>query len=373
MAAAALGAGLAACFDLFHSTRDVLTLCQIDAQAADCSSDASDGASAAIVDSGGTDFCAWSRDEARAHARHACAWLGACETPMGRNAFGSCLFDALLAYDCAANPNHRAKGKAHDLWDCLWPVKSCEDVRKCVLGEGPECANASDYTACGHGAANNVDVRIECTDGSARVENCALWGQTCASEGGAHMCAGSGGLACTARGCTGKVLNWCSADRNDIGIDCESNGAQQCGVLPDAGDAQAPDARGWAACAPESNAAPCSPEPSAACFGGTAVSCPSGILERIDCASLLESDGSCNYGPLAPAFDWTSPCSRTPPECDADQCTDSGTLSGCVRGAATAPPLDCVEAGLSACGLTATNGGAASHVACGPPPDAASD
>src|SRR5580700_933274 len=97
-------AALVACFDLFHSTVDVLTLCTIDAQAPGCN----ESSDANVESSTSSDFCAWTSGEALSHARHACAWLGACETPMGRNAFGTCMFQALLTYDCSANPNHRS-------------------------------------------------------------------------------------------------------------------------------------------------------------------------------------------------------------------------------------------------------------------------
>jgi hypothetical protein len=369
-AALVMGAGLGACFDLFHSTRDVLTLCQIDARAPACGFDASDGAALATADAPESDFCSWRRDEAHAHARHACAWLAACETPTGRNAFGSCLFRAVLAFDCAANENHRVKGQAHALWDCLWRVNSCDDVERCVFPDGPpaSCLNAGDYSACGvaapDGSTNNVDVRIECRDGSAYGENCALWGQTCASDGGWHACAGAGGLGCGTRACAGRVLEWCVANGNDVGIDCASNGAQQCNVLPEKSDAH------WAACAPEGDGGTCVPDAAATCAGGIAASCPSGIPERIDCASLLEADAAvCSSGPLMPPFDWTSSCAVTPPQCDADECTQDGGLSACVRGATVGAPFDCIGAGLGACRTFAStpNTGDGGGAACRPP------
>jgi hypothetical protein len=367
--AAVLGVGVVACFDLFHSTRDVQTACQKDADTLGCAADASvESASPAVPDAGQKDFCEWSSVEARAHADHACAWLSACETPVGRNAFGSCIFDALLAYDCAANPNHRAKGKAYALWDCLWRATTCDDVARCVFPDGPpgSCANSLEYTACGvttpDDATANIDVRIECSgDGSPHGENCALWGQTCAAEGGTHRCTGVGGLGCRSRGCFFHALEWCTADRSDMGIDCDSNGAQGCGAFPSMADAR------WVACAPESDGAPCVPDLDAACIGGTAFSCPAGAPEEINCASLLESDAACSSGALAPPFDWTSPCIATTPECDADECTDGGFLSGCVRGAWSAAPINCVEAGLGTCRTLATDQGTVQRSSCAPP------
>jgi hypothetical protein len=370
---AMLGAGLVACFDLLHSTRDVLTACEIDSHAANCGADASTDASpAAVLADAGTDFCGWSSQRARSNAQHACAWLGACETPMGRNAFGSCMFQALLSYDCGANPNHRGKGKAHDLWDCLWQVTSCGDVEACVFPLGPEvCGSPGDYTACGtrtNSATSNFDVRIECVDagtppGNAHGENCALWGQTCADDGGIGACAGERGLEC-ARGCFGPnatELRWC-VDGGDLGIDCASNGAQRCDVFPDAGADTGPDASTrWVACVAETDAAPCAPDASAACVNGIASSCSSGQIETIDCARILQSDAGCRPGLLGPPFDWTSACAVSPAQCTADSCTDSG-LIGCARGAAFT--LDCAAVGLGACRSVPTDTLSSDHAAC---------
>src|SRR5579859_2135295 len=112
MSAFTMGPLLIACFDLFHSTDDVLPLCLLDAGAPGCQGSLDAAADATPA----ADFCAWDRETARGHARHACAWLGACQSPLGRNAFGECMVQALLAYDCAANPHHRSKGEARRLW-----------------------------------------------------------------------------------------------------------------------------------------------------------------------------------------------------------------------------------------------------------------
>jgi len=152
-ASLAFGAATVACFDLFHSTADLLTECAIDAATPGCLT-------------GGKDFCEWTSIEARKHAEHACAWLGACETPMGKNAFGSCVFQGLLAFDCAANPNHRVKGRARELWGCLSLAQSCDDVDACVFAVPPRglCQSTGDYASC---AAPQSDVHIECHDAGA--------------------------------------------------------------------------------------------------------------------------------------------------------------------------------------------------------------
>jgi hypothetical protein len=298
--------------------------------------------------------------------------LGASETPMGRNALGSCLFSALLAYDCRANPNHHVQGKTHQLWDCLRRTTNCGDVQRCVFPqELPQaCMSDADSTGCGalgaDGATTNLDVRTQCSGGgTAAGENCALWGQTCASSGALHACAGAGGpIRCTDRGCFGHSptlteVRWCT-DGGDIGLDCASMG-QQCGAFPDASDPTT-----WVACVTDRDASSqCKPDASASCANGVASSCLSGTLEKIDCASLLQSDAACVAGRLEPRFDWTGACVVTPPDCDADTCTDEGGLVACVRGKSIA--VDCAEAGLGACRIVSTDMGSAQRAACTPP------
>jgi hypothetical protein len=360
--ALASGTALVACFDLLHSTADVLTACEIDASRPGCT--------ATVVE---TNFCAWSHDEASRHALHACAWLGACESPMGGNAFGACYFRALLAYDCTANPNHKAKGAAHRLWDCLQQVKTCGDVDTCIFGEAAPsvCGKGGVYTGC---AMGNPDVRVFCTDGgvppfarAVGAENCALWGQTCAPTSGGTACAGEPtGRACTGqptRECDGTSLHWCVEGDDggvsvDRGIACASNGAMDCGGYP------SKDSPLWIACKPESDGAACEPDASAACNDGGAIMCPSGVTEALDCAALLGSPGACTAGALAPPFDWTSPCSLTPSACAGDSC-DGDRLTSCERGATFS--MSCASEGLGVCRLITADLESTPRAACGPP------
>jgi len=346
-----LGAGTVACFDLFHSTAGILTACEIDAQVC------ADGSVDAGTD-GPIDFCAWTPVEARAHASHACAWLGACQTPMGGNAFGECSFSALLAYDCEANPGHPPRGEERALWDCLWQVQSCADVERCVFPGGvPACPPVAATTcASTGGAVANRDVRVECTDaGVTHGENCGLRGQTCATSGASGVCAGAaagGGSGCTSE-CNGTHLHWC-VDGGDIGVDCASNGAGRCGVF----------SASWAACVAAGDAG-CTPDASAECTNGYAVSCPSGVVEAIDCTGLLQViDGGCVPGPLNAPFDWTSACSVAAAMCAGDSC-NGYTLTGCTRGAQFT--TDCSAQGLGTCRMVRTDVGTQTHAACAPP------
>jgi hypothetical protein len=364
---ASLGASLVACFDLFHSTSGILSACALDAQACE------DGGTQVDADvEAGTDFCGFTPDEALAHAQQACAWLGACETPLGGNAPGACMFDALLAYDCTTNPSHPARGLEHALWDCLWQVQSCSDVARCVFpGGAPTRCGGTDFVACGsdHGGVSaNADVRIECVDGGMVVgENCALTGQTCASDGGYNgICAGAAGaagLSCPASPeCIGAHLHECGSDGGDVGIDCASNGAGQCQGFPSDVDAS------WIACVASGDAG-CEPSDQATCVNGYAVSCPSGVPEQLYCPELLQlqdagGNSGCVPGTLSPQFDWTSPC-IVQGGCTADSCATGGVVLGCTRG--TQYALDCSALGLGACEMVATDVGTAMHAACTPP------
>ncbi len=344
-----------ACIDLFHSTSGILTACELDASADGCAGD---------------DFCAGSADVAKAHAQHACAWLGACETPMGRNAFGSCEFAALLAYDCAANPNHPVHGQTRAIWGCLQRAQTCADVDACVFpGEKTLCAASGDFTACVESGGSSV--RTECEDGgtvpypSAHGENCALSAQVCSAASGFAECAGSreeAGVACAISGCNGSALHWCDSKTGaDVGIDCAANGAAACGGFP------SDRAAAWVACLPESDSGACVPDASASCFDGIAYSCPGGAIEHIDCGALLGKPGAqaaCSPGPLSPPFDWTSPCVVSPPACTEDSCSGS-ILQGCARGSAFS--VDCAQEGLGACRMVSTAMGSEMHAACTPP------
>jgi hypothetical protein len=361
VATVCVGAGLVACFDLFHSTSDIRTACQIDAQTPGCQGASPDGGAEA-----GIDFCAWSSPEARQNAQHACAWLGACETPMGRNAFGSCLFEALLAYDCAANPDHPARGKTHDLWACLSTAQTCANVDACVFPRGPQpCENGGDYTACGTASGptgDNDDVRVECNNGGVtHGENCALWAQTCAYSGVVGLCAGGrdAGSGCSSE-CFGSALHWC-VDGGDVGIDCADNGAGACGGFPTAGAAT------WLACLPSSDAGACGATATATCSSGIARSCAAGAQEAIDCDELLQAVDACVPGALSPPFDWTSPC-RVESGTDGGTCVEAcngSVVSGCERGVPAT--VDCASVGLGACRMVTTDDGTETHPACAPP------
>lgn len=371
------GGALVACFDLLHSTADVRTACELDASQPGCPR--ADGP---------TDFCAWSADEADRHAAHACAWLGACEAPMGRNAFGPCVFRARMAYDCAANPHHRPRGAELALWDCLQRAPDCAAIDACIFSpSGPVlCGGPGFGTTCST-AQGERDIRVACADGSvanptrAAGENCTLWGQTCIKrDAGSAECAGQPTDGPCQNGCeSDNLLHWCGADDGgraiDQGIDCTGNGAGSCGEFP-AG------AAAWAACRPDGDGGACVPSGAATCGDGGGASassasrassassasratmCPAGTVETLDCAALLGAPGACAPGALDPPFDWTSPCALAPSQCTVDSC-DGGALTSCERGAAFT--LDCAGEELGACRMVTAEPGAEPRAACAPP------
>lgn len=357
-----------ACVDLFHSTSDIRTACQIDASA--CAQPAGTPGDDAST------LCA-PPDAALAIARHACAWLGACASPMGFNAFGSCMVQATMAFDCAANPNHLAIGRVRDLWACLAQASSCPQVSECLFPQGVPPCSAAGTTACGgsplDGAASTSTIRIECgsaagEDGGAPSaepsgeENCQLWGSICVSDGGSASCGNAAGLVCG----TGEIVDictppsqvsWCGPNSEGAlqaaWIDCAGNGAGRCNGFPSGGEAQ------WVSCVPSSDAGQagaCAPSLSVTCENGVARSCPTGESETVDCAAILGDPGNasaCNAAlRLDPPFDWTTPCGFLPSQCDADTC-DGSILTSCARGASFS--VDCRQENLGDCQMTYTD------------------
>jgi hypothetical protein len=375
-------AGLGACLDLFHSTAGIVTACQADPTLVGCERDASAPAPRDAGDAGdgagGGSVCAPTSLQARQEADRACAWLGACETPAGRNAFGPCTLQARMAYDCASNPNHRVAGSALAFWRCLLGAASCDDVDRCVFPGGePPCPLGSAFASCGSPDGGNIDVLVVCdgTGGAAHGESCAMGGQTCTLGGDAGAaCTGSAGFDCDNPACDGTtMLRWCPFGATasiDQGIDCADNGAGACAVFPSQENPL------WAACVAAGAgdaATACAPEPTATCDeAGVATSCASGVTETIDCATLLGAPGNssaCAPGMFTRSFDWTSPCGFIPPTCASDTCDDAGAaLLGCARGATL--PVDCAEAGLGPCAMVPVAGddsGAALGAACAAP------
>ena len=322
------------CTDLFHATDDIETKCELDAAACD--------------------LCIEDSTAAYARAQTSCAWLGACATPVGDNKFGTCMFNAILAYDCNANPNRRVKGKTRDLWECLSHVASCGDVSTCLF---PGTAPAQPCSAAGEVACvMNEPVRFACQAAGATatrpVENCSAWGQACASPPHA-VCASPGatdrcGPDAGGQSCNGTALIDCNAS-DGFGIDCASVGAQQCTTTR----------RGSVACVGEGD--PCAPNDTAVtCEGTLAHACIAGVRETVDCQRL--TSGQCHPGLLSPSWSLASACGSTA-TCAPDTCDPGNQMSSCAHGFRYS--YGCGAIGMT-CTLVTTADG--SRAACAPMP-----
>ena len=310
----AIGA-LGGCGDLFHETSDIRNACERDASTAGCpgvtpggsSSDGSGGSSDVDAGDGAPreyDFCAMASPTALATAQNACAWLGACESPVGNNRFADCMRHAILAYDCRANPNRPVRSNARAFWGCMQGATDCASVDRCALPSGRRCVNGTWLPSCvppaqGDAIADASGVadagggfdfgpasisRATCANGlpeGDEAENCAAWGQTCVeSDGGARCGSAPGGGACIASLCVGGALTDCDDAGRSIGVDCANYGAQTCTA---SGAGAACVAQGGAIC-------PSGPE--VVCLGEIATGCPSGEIEAVDCTLLVpRSDG----------------------------------------------------------------------------------
>ena len=364
------------CIDLFHTT-DLPTLCDLDATAQGCTpqADAMAPLPESEVDADAdaaqpqdvmveaarppSNFCAWDRETARKNAEHACAWLGACAGPLGNNALGTCMSNALLAYDCRINPNRKVLGKLHDYWDCLWQAGTCDVVNRCVHPKGVESCtpSAADYFGCGGGGGpefeENATVRIACSDAGVLLaqENCLAVGQTCvASTSQSCFGADSADAACAGLGCDGTHLRDCSEGQGDRGVDCALYGKGQCVEM------------GGAACA-ASEGSTCGAGGAVTCAGGVARGCPSGIEEKIDCASLFglragDAGAACVATIVGNAWDVSRACTVTGATC-TESC-DGKLAHACVRNAPVT--VDCASTGLQACKLVTSN--AKSYATC---------
>jgi hypothetical protein len=338
--------GVVACVDLFHST-NFETLCGVDPDAAACASEGGPrDASTDAADTGPTDFCLTDSATARLRASHACAWLGACAAPFDQNAFGPCMIDALLAYDCTANPNQTVRaGPLHDLWDALWQAKSCAQVISAVNPSGVRCSGTG-YACAGSPAPGAL---LECVDSVGGPESCLVEGRVCGS-GGECVVAGSPS-ECNESSCDGTVFHDCEGTR-DLGYDCRYFGEGTCSVYD-----------GGPGCDPtfvSGGGASCAATHAVTCAGDTATACPAGGTVTVEC-QLLTGVSTCKAGTPSPEWNLAAQCQGRG-TCSAG--CDGDTLQGCGQGAAFS--TSCSSEGLGPChevGLAASQKG----YACEPP------
>ncbi len=343
---------LVACVDLFHST-DFTTLCESAAAQGNpaCGSNTNTTSDAAApseaADAGRTrpDFCLWTAEQARTEASRACAWLGACEGPLGESAFGPCVVRAQLAFNCNAAPSLRPTGAANALWGCLATVATCGEVDRCVFPGGvqPCIAVAGTSSACGD-VGGNVAVRLECSGPAGRaagVEPCILSGKTCSAENASTAtCSGAKGFICGASECSGTSAVDCTAAgirTFDRGIDCANFGGGVC-----------LRADGGSVCAPSPTAPTCATESGPTCDDAGATTCSNSRESRVNCNAIgLPCDVT---KPIAP-YDLSAACvNRTAGACNvADACLSETQLKSCGRGGTFT--VDCIALGLGKCKL----------------------
>jgi hypothetical protein len=326
---------IVACVDLFHSTSDVQSICEADANDPRCTD-----APPPI------EICAGDAGVAQQRATHACAWLAACGHPIGRNKTGECMVDAILAYDCAANPNRKAKAAAKDFWNCMQNANSCAAVGVCVFPDkgGVACNNGT-FVGCSQNAGVDPNTRIDCpAKEPGGGENCATFGQTCSSldpdaANNSALCVGPQRRTCVGSvGCIDGGLSVCDDGGVDLGYSCANVGAGTCnatGATP--------------ACAPESEAG-CSATNDITCTAGSvrAQGCVTLASESVDCTAI-SGPGTCV--PIEAGAPGTIPsdaCRVADAGCTDDSCdNDSGTLVACVRGRSVV--IDCTKLGLKTC------------------------
>jgi hypothetical protein len=352
-----------ACVDLFHGT-DFATLCTTSPNDPACPGAEGDGGSAESSVDGGTDaarphpdFCAWSTDQARAQAEHACAWLGACEGPTGESAFGPCVVRAQLAFDCHANPGLRPAGAVDAFWGCLSTVTTCRDVDACVFPGGVQpCVAVPTGSSSACGLAANAADHIVCSGPAGRaygVEPCAMLGKTCAAENtSVATCSGSLRFdACTVTTCSGSNAVTCSTSGRtlDNGFDCAGYGAGRCEDTGDAGPT----------CVPGGTTTACFRAPTVACSGSKATSCAGGKEVDVDCALL---DLTCDISQPVDPIDPSGACVvRSTSACAAADACDVNKLTSCGRGGSFT--IDCTKVGLGRCEVKPTG-----EAFCIPPP-----
>ena len=367
---AVLGLGaVAACVDLFHST-GFETICGVHPDTKGCDAGEAGRADASKdakrpADAGPIDFCGLDSARARSMAEHACAWLGACTVPFDQNAFGQCMIDAILAFDCHANPSFPiAEGPLHDYWQALAGASSCAEVLSVVNPKGIACSGTG-YTCA---ASLEPGLLLECKDNTGGPETCLVEGRVCVGSGACGTQGADGGACEGGTSCSGDVLHDCEGT-SDLGRDCEYFGAGACATIGEELGAQcAPSNDGGAPCTPtnqvtcgDAGEAGVDAGDGAVATGNTAAACPNGFPVTIDCQTLT-GPGTCVPGTPTPIWNVAAQCQAADAGCEPG-CGGSDTLTGCAQGATFT--TSCMAQGLRACRsvvLVSTTG-----YACAPP------
>jgi hypothetical protein len=338
--------------DLFHNT-SFETLCTVDASTKGCPQKPI------------TDLC-MDPASALARAEHACAWLAACQTPMGQNRTGQCIANALMAYNCSANPNRKPVADAYQFWLALANANDCEAIAKAVAPAGLQRCNSktnSAFTGCGTDSTGNPNSRVQCAvaDGVAfgAYENCIAYGKTCSATttNDLSQCLGPAKRQCGITRCEGQKLINCNDAGLDFGMDCSQFGDGTClstGAQP--------------ACKPTSTNVRAATANVACDNQDIATGSVTGFEEHVDCKVFSGVvDGGAVPGPLCQSIDGgaigTIPrdACQGPAACTDDSC--SGTvLRACVQG--NEVKFDCKDVGLNSCNPSVKTQEDGAHAAC---------
>ncbi len=315
----------------------------------------------------GTDFCAWSADTAASHAVYACLWLGACAGNPGLNEFGTCYPNALMAYNCALNPNQRVTGPLHTYWDALWQASSCDAVLAAVFaGRAPTCGERADASAAGGvmgcvatSDGGGASVATVCIDGGlAAAVHCDMEGYRCI-EGSCT----NGGSPCsqpTAASCTGNVFHSCQNVPNeagtievvvDVGKDCSHFGAGKCVLAENESGGCLPNDAGQK-CTASAIADPCS-------GADTVTGCATGYEESLYCAGFGPATACSGVGNrVVSSSQLAAGCYNPMNNGFGDMMTGCAGLTAFYdyAGPAGAVEIYCADAGLGSCDQNAVGG-----------------
>jgi len=352
-------AAIVACGDLFHGT-SFDTKCTADASAKGCPRPPV------------TELCAVDIATALARAEHACAWLAACESPMGQNRTGLCIANALMAYNCEANPNRKPIGDAYQYWLALANADDCAGIVKAVAPAGKQACSPMNpnapqpYTGCGSrdGVIGNPFSRVQCPVADSLTkglyENCAAYGKKCSatSTNDLSQCVGAEARACTTTKCSGQKLVNCDNDAGiDHGIDCAQFGDGTCiatGASP--------------ACKPSSTTVLAATNVVRCGSDDIAKGAVTGFEESVNCKVFTGVvDGGTYPSPACVPIDGGS-VGITPRDacqgklgCTDDIC-DKSVLRACVQG--NEIRFDCKDVGLGGCNPSVKTQEDDTHAAC---------
>lgn len=370
VAVGAIAASIFACVDLFHDT-DMLQSEACPDGSCKNKDDADAPAPAAVL-------CENDAGDAVEVAKNACAWLGACAGSYGINEPGTCMFEALRAYDCKLDPFNAPKDERAAFWSCLRKAsesRSCADVARCVFPQGTHrCDATTDRFACpdvSPTAGANRFVRVFCRAGANTVaggENCAAVGGRCMVLGSAPAYQGcstdlpsNDAPSCSGTTCeSGNTLRVCSSNEDGgvllAELECSQLGAERCG----SGNVAGPGCIGLKLNSDSS----CGPDQAPSCSGTRASRCSNAVFEDVDCARVglgCDADGAVQTHQACKVVDDADGGDAGPP-CTAD--CESGNVRACMRGATTV--ITCSQRGLGECRKLTDADGRVS-ASCSPP------